>query len=92
LIGADNYNRAFHSQPLGIPAVFTIAFYITCALIAGFIAWKASANWAKRFLGEDAIHFLVKNSSGEYASAWNDYGRLLNRFYNWTFANIKLAL
>jgi hypothetical protein len=81
-VGIDSYSRAFHSEPMGFRAVLTIGLYLACALIAGFFAWKVSASWARRLLGEHAICLCAASSSGKYASAWNDYRRRLNRLLN----------
>ncbi len=51
LVGKDACDRAFETQPWGLPAVLIVAFYTACALITGLLAWRASANWIKRLIG-----------------------------------------
>lgn len=52
LIGVDAYCHAFQSRPWGFPTWLSVVFCITCALVTGFLAWRASVNWIKRFFNQ----------------------------------------
>jgi hypothetical protein len=50
LVGNESYCHAFHARRLGLPAVLSVAFYIACAVMAGFFSWFAGAKWIRRFI------------------------------------------
>jgi hypothetical protein len=58
LVGNEAYDQAFETRPLGLPAVLSVVFWISCALIAGVLAWLASAKWIKRFTDQGITSVL----------------------------------
>jgi hypothetical protein len=56
---------------MGLPAILSIVFYVTCAVLAGIFVWRASAGWIKRMLNWqliDSENIYSERGGGRYGA------------------------
>lgn len=89
LMGEEAYSRTFQTHPMGCPALLSLIFIYTCALLVGFLCWRASRSWIKRFIERQASadgNTYIECGGADYPSKRG------NRWHvSWPFAKLFVS-